>query len=180
MEDVRNMICIPKKTTAVCVGTIITVFVVLLSLHVWAYENEPIRFRGTKWGTPIEKMHKMVLVADFGSSKYYKKKSEKMAMGAAKLESVIYGFYRGKFESVLIVFRSESNYSALKRIFFEHHGDGYGPDHPMIVFHWFGIDVNITMDYDHSEKHGSIKYSFKPIQKERERDIKAAAAQVDH
>ncbi len=159
-------------------GVVTVLCVLFIAQTSWCFENEPDRFRGIQWGTDIADVQKMLLVADFGNYKYYRRENDPMKMGTAGLAGVWYGFYKGKFASVLIGIGPEDQFDALKKIFFEHYGDGYGPEGTMREeYYWFGIDVTISMCCNRGTQRGTITYIYRPIEREREDEIRAGVGE---
>jgi len=66
---------------------------VWVSLPAFAFQNEPDGFRGIKWGTNISELPDMSLSEDYGNSKFYLRKGEKLKIGDADIDRIGYGFY---------------------------------------------------------------------------------------
>lgn len=79
----------------------------------WTVEA-PNGFRDITWGTPLSKLTGMVVADDSGQVKYYRRTSELLSLGEAELKRLSYGFYQGKFYSVLIEFEGKANFEKAK------------------------------------------------------------------
>jgi len=71
-------------------------------------------FRGITWGTPLSKLTGMVVADGSGQVKYYRRTGDPLNLGEAELKRISYGFYQGKFYSVLIEFEGEANFEKAK------------------------------------------------------------------
>jgi len=81
-----------------------------------AFQNEPDGFRGLKWGDPPGEDMKCVgedIVHYY--TKYYERKGDKLQLGAAKLESIQYIFYKNQFILVSIETK-EGHYAFLVKL----------------------------------------------------------------
>lgn len=96
---------------------LVIVFSLIVSSIGYAFQNELEGFRGVKWGDPLRR--DMKYCANYRSiddicedllwgrkgyddTLWYKRKNEKLQIGAAKLEYIRYGFYKGQFMEVFI------------------------------------------------------------------------------
>jgi len=89
--------------------------VLLLASITQAFQNEPDGFRGLKWGDPPGEDMKYIGEDEVRYyTKYYKRKDDKLQMGAAKLESIQYIFYKNQFVSILIETKEGHYYFLVK------------------------------------------------------------------
>lgn len=79
----------------------------------WTVEA-PNGFRDITWGTPLSKLTGMVVADNSGQVKYYRRTGDPLNLGEAELKRISYGFYKGKFYSVLIEFEGEANFEKAK------------------------------------------------------------------
>lgn len=79
----------------------------------WTIEA-PNGFRDITWGTPLSKLTGMIVADDSGQVKYYRRTGDPLNLGEAELKRLSYGFYRGKFYSVLIEFEGRANFEKAK------------------------------------------------------------------
>lgn len=79
----------------------------------WTVEA-PNGFRGITWGAPLSGLSGMVVADDSGQVKYYRRAGDPLNLGEAELKRISYGFYKGKFYSVLIEFEGKTNFEKAK------------------------------------------------------------------
>jgi hypothetical protein len=155
-----------------CLGTFASVVLIILlfSPLLFAFQNEPEDFRGIKWGADIAELPDMRLAEDNGETKYYHRKNEEMKIGEASIERLAYGFYKGKFCSVFIVFNNFANFSRIKKAFDQLYGEGHRKNKLMQDYNWDGSDIHIMLQYKGVSELGYAAYWYKPIAREREED----------
>jgi len=115
-------------------------------IYASTFNNEPNGFRGIKWSDSF-KIHQSnfhLIAGKDKSSHIYTRTNEKHSIGGAKLASVWYNFYNGKFASVIIKTKGTANNSALKEAFKARFGSGSKPNQFMDNYIWEG---NITRIY---------------------------------
>lgn len=91
-----------KKMRRVLIGALMIGCLIVASTG-YAFQNEPEGFRGIKWGDL--RGEDMVFYAKTEGNDdllWYKKENDKMQIGEAKLEKIIYGFYKNRFMEVRI------------------------------------------------------------------------------
>jgi hypothetical protein len=138
-------------------------------------------FRGLKWGINIVDVPGMVLVEDHPDSKYYQRKSDKLIIGEAKLVSITYNFYKGRFGYVRIEAKGFSNWISLRDAVFATYGKGRQPNQFMEEWYWDVEDVWILLRYSEITEKVSLSISYRPIdnEKEADKDKKAKEAKED-
>lgn len=90
--------------------------------------SKPDGFRDIKWGTDIstlQGMKRFFRQVEYEGIKIYTKKDEILFIGRAKPKRIEYGFWKGKFCSLLIRIEGYENWLALKETVFEKFGRGY-------------------------------------------------------
>jgi len=128
-----------------------------------------------EWGTNIRDLPDMVLMGAIGGGKrVYTRKGEKMKIGDADLEAVMYGFYKDRLEDVQMHFRSSSNFAKLKEILFQMNGPGHQPVRSLETYHWYGKQVSVFLAYNQILGKGAIGCTFMPIRREEQEDRKLA------
>jgi len=68
----------------------------------WAFQNEPDAFRGTQWGTNLDKVDDMVVTEPpnkFGECTY-QKKNDKLRIGTGIVESIRYSSLKNRFKFI--------------------------------------------------------------------------------
>jgi hypothetical protein len=134
----------------------------LLPVSAFAFRNEPLGFRGIRWGTHLILLTDLKLYHDEGiRRKVYERKNDKLKIGEAELEKICYIFDFGRFDSVIIHYASYLNHERLKKTLFEAYGEGQRPNESREQYYWFGVAVRIVLEYNEASEEGSIVYSYK-------------------
>jgi len=136
-------------------------------------------FRNLAWGTDISNLKDMQYVGtdqSYGGVKNYVRKGDELKIGGAQLESIIYGFWQGKFSSVTINVEGYVNFTALKDATIIKYGVGDKPNQFMERYVWgAGTISTILIDYNEISKKGTLFMSSIEINKQQKLyDIKNA------
>ncbi|MDD3726106.1 MAG: hypothetical protein PHI44_02780 [Candidatus Ratteibacteria bacterium] len=121
--------------------------------------TEPDGFRGIKWGTDISTLPDMKYFRtdpSFGGVKMYIRKGDKLQMGAAKLESIEYGFWQGKLCNVWIITKGYTNWCGLKEATFEKFGKGGQSNEYIEKYVWFGTKTEMLLEYNEISEEGTL------------------------
>ena len=150
----------------------------LIASFSWAFQNEPEGFRDLKWGDEllsIQGMKKIGVDPSYGGMDKYIRKSDKLRIGEAKLDSIIYCFWKGKLCDVTISVKGFINWIGLKESAFERFGEGVKNDRFGQSYSWFGNKTSMTLVYSEVSKKGIFWISSTEIfdQAERLRKEKA-------
>jgi len=137
---------------------------------------EPDGFRGIKWKTAIstlDPLHTMNVVGILGDSTYYRKKNGNLEMGLAKLDDIIYEFWKGKFAGVEITTRGWDNYTKLRDYCFARNGVGIrSPVYARLDvqdFTWNGYVTKIYLQYNDYDRIGRLNIYSKEMQRQMKR-----------
>jgi hypothetical protein len=95
-------------------------------------------FRGVKFGSSMDSISGLELEQDRGSLKLYTKKDEKMLLGPALLDEIVYYFFEGKLYGVALHSADGQDSSNLLRILQLAYGYGAQPDQNAPIFFWSG------------------------------------------
>ncbi|MFZ2633340.1 MAG: hypothetical protein WA081_22620 [Desulfosalsimonadaceae bacterium] len=142
-------------------------------------------FRGIKWGTDFVTLTEMQYVRtdpSYGGIKEYTKKSDELMIGGATLETILYGFWQGKFSSVLIRVKGYSNFSSLKNATFEKFGSGFQSNRYIERYAWFGEQTTMLLNYSELLRTGELFMFSNEIesqQKKYEKDNAKKGAEKD-
>lgn len=128
-----------------------------------SFQNEPSGFRGIKWETDIKALPDMICAEGQGDTEFCTRQNDEMAIGAAELDRIEYGFHGGKFFTVLIKYHSSSNYFNLKDAFVRQYGGCYQPNLTKEECYWNGSNVDIVLRHNSVIHIGSVTYTYKPI-----------------
>jgi len=131
------------------VMTIVLVFLLLLPIEGFGKGkpgsfkpgSEPEGFRGIKWGTDISTLKDM----EVKEKDWYVRTGDKLKIGEAELISIAYGFYKGKFECVMIEIKGQDNFSRIRDICFELYGP-VAPIHKTYHYIWRGNKTIMLLD----------------------------------
>ena len=134
--------------------------------------TEPDGFRGIKWGTKISDLKGMIYVRTapiLGGVKIYiyKRQGDVLQIGKAKLESIEYQFWKGRFCGVAVYFSGYVNWSGLKDALFEKFGKGHQPDKSRESYFWFGTKTKIMVGYNKKTEAGILSMESMKILKEK-------------
>ncbi len=126
-----------------------------------------------EWGANISDLPDMVLMKVVGDGKkVYTREGQKMKIGDADIERVMYGFHKERLYELQIHFRSFFNFVKLKEILFKLYGPGLQPSRFLETYHWYRKETSVFLTYDEKTGKGAIGYTFLPIYKERQEDKK--------
>jgi hypothetical protein len=126
-----------------------------------------------KLGLNINDMHNLVFIGDLGDGKkVYRMEGERMKIGDADIEMIMYGFYKDRLEDMQIHFRSSSNFKKLKEQLSQLCGPGHQPNPLVQTYHWYGEKFSLCLTYNRISDKGVIGYTFLPIYRERHEDRK--------
>ena len=120
--------------------------VVVFTTMAFAFQNEPEGFRGLKWGDPPGEDMVIITLSRYGRTEY-KRVEEKLYMGEAKLEQVVYCFYLDEFMTVFLHFRGEDNFSLLKTICREKFGEPTDEKYNQLIWMTLGGGTTVMISY---------------------------------
>ena len=151
------------KYAGTCLGGLIFVFVLVLAQSAKAFQNEPNDCRGIAWGTEFHELKDFTKVSSRSPLDYCTKRDEEMTIGDARLEMVVYVFYKKKLCGAILNFKSSPNFQTIKAALFDQHGKGYQANRYDEKYRWGGTNVNITLEYDDITRKGKVVYYYMPI-----------------
>ncbi len=144
-----------KKT----ISLLIIFAAVTFSNNSFAFQNEPDGFRGIKWGTKIETLKDMTKKLQQGDRILYTRNNDKLQIGNAELDDVVYVFWKDKFISVMITTKGFSNWIALKDEAFKQFGKGSQDNKHIETYTWGSVlhgKTFISLKYNQISKHARI------------------------
>jgi hypothetical protein len=122
----------------------------------WTVEA-PNGFRDITWGTPLSKLTGMVVADDSGQVKYYRRTGDPLNLGEAELKRISYGFYRGKFYSVLIEFEGKANFEKARTHLLTTYGETARIGSAGTSYMWGTADgSSISLKYSESHQQGYV------------------------
>ncbi len=132
---------------------------VIFSINSFAYQNEPDGFRGIKWGTKIETLKDMTKQLQQGDEIRYTRISDKLQIGKAEVDDIVYVFWKDKFISLIITTKGFSNWSALKKEAFKQFGKGSQDNKNIEAYTWGSVlrgKTFISLKYNQISKQARI------------------------
>jgi len=122
----------------------------------WTNEA-PNGFQGITWGTPLSKLTGMVVADDSGQVKYYRRTGDPLNLGEAELKRISYGFYQGKFYSVLIEFESRANFEKAKTHLLAAYGEAARIGSGGTSYMWATADgASVNLKYSEIAQQGYV------------------------
>jgi hypothetical protein len=131
----------------------------------WTVEA-PSGFRGITWGTPLSKLTGMAVADDSGQVKYYRRSGDPLKLGEAELTRVSYGFYRGKFYSVLIEFEGRANFEKARTHLLATYGENARISSAGTSYMWGTADgASISLKFSETPQQGYVFFFNRIIAK---------------
>lgn len=125
--------------------------------------------KGIKWGVNVRDFPDMVLVgAGDAGKRIYRREGERMKIGDADIEAVLYGFFKDRLEDVQIHFRSSANFQRLKEKWFRVYGPGRQPNRSRETYHWNSEKFFMVLTYYELSGKGAIACTYVPIYRQRQ------------
>ena len=152
-----------------------TSIVCLLILSFTGIKNEKYSFRDLAFETSIDSISGMTLIEDGGNTKFYVRESDTLKIGENKLESIHYGFYKGKLSSIIIKTTGYTNSRGVLDVLNENYGTPYRPNQFMDDYDWFGKKLTIMYDENSATNNASIYFFSKPMADLEKADKKQSA-----
>jgi hypothetical protein len=150
---------------------------------------EPDGFRGIRWGTEISTLKDMEKVEQDKSPNrdlvWYTRKGDTLAIGEVRLETILYSFWMGNFESVWIDFKGDQNFETLKKELFEQFGkvleseelmkkmdkeawrEPSTIEHAEAFYAWWGKNTEMSLSYSKERHKGTLYINSRMISEER-------------
>ncbi len=120
----------------------------------------PVGFRGLRFGRDISTTPNMVPAYREGAVAYFRRRDERMDLGATKLSDVLYGFYRNRFFAVLMRAASAEDFEPLRRAYMAKYGQPRAIAATLeedLVWSW--PKAQITLSRDAADGDLAIRYA---------------------
>lgn len=144
---------------------LLLVLVFSFSQSGWSVEA-PNGFHGITWGTPLSKLTGMVVADDSGQVKYYRRTGDPLKLGEAELKGISYGFYKGKFYSVLIEFEGKANFEKAKTHLLATYGETARIGSGGTSYMWGTTDgASISLKYSETPQLGYVFFFSRIVAK---------------
>ncbi|MCS7181424.1 MAG: CsgG/HfaB family protein [bacterium] len=132
------------------------------------YKNEPDGFRNIKWATPLNTILNIKVLTTDGNYKECIKTDDTLQIKKAKIERIIYRFYKDQLEGVIIETKGKENFENLKEATIENFGNGiYKGENEL---KWEGKITTINLKYIPSEEKGILIMTSEEMKKKIESD----------
>ena len=150
------------------------IFIILLLLTSCAsggttFKNEPDGFRGLLWGMNVKDARDLNYVNTdprYGGIKMYTRAGDAMTIGSAKIEKIVYQFWRDRLCSVTIAVHGLDNWSGLQSATFDQFGPGSQTGLEPESYSWTGAKTSIMIQYDEGRQTGELWIGSKALAKE--------------
>lgn len=115
----------------------------VISTGAGAFQNEPDGFRDFKWGDePSAELTGKIPDRDMS---FYKRQSDRMEIGGARLESILYAFYKDRLYAVVLTPATQSDGAALLLALEAQFGRATQPNRFLDDYRWLGPTTRIVM-----------------------------------
>jgi len=135
--------------------------------------QEPDGFNGIKWEATVSGLSGMKAYRKDGSHggiDFYLKEKENFKLGNGTLQTVEYGFWRGRFYTGIVTTEGVENFNALKEGVFGKFGQGAKPFRNKEEYLWVGKDAVMSLRYDDFTKSGIFYIRSDAMAKKMEQD----------
>lgn len=133
------------------------------------YKNEPEGFRNIKWETNLSSIQNIKVLKIDGEYKECVKTDDILQLKKAKLEKIIYRFFKDQLESVILETKGKENFDYLKEATIENFGPGIYKNENEWV--WEGKVTTINLRYIPSEEKGILIMTSEEMKKKSEASI---------
>lgn len=136
-----------------------------------ADEAEPQGFRGLDWGVDAASVEGLTLI-ESGDSDFYVREGERLLVGQAELTDIIYGFFEGRFYTVVVEYEGFANFTMILYALEAKYGQATNSDAENFRHYWFFETVDLYIEYSQEEGAGTVFYVYKPIMELREERLR--------
>lgn len=152
----------------------IIVFLLIGLIHItYAFQNEPNKFRGIKWGQCLANVKGMVQVGppdDLGVSSF-KRKNEQLKIGSSSIDSIEYYAFDGKFYFLSIDVTRRNDFNKLVQNYIDLYGSPQYESENLLARSWIWKSDRLKVSLiwtNLGKKDGFITYEYLPIMKMRD------------
>ncbi len=150
------------------------IFIIGFANIVYAFQNEPNKFRGIQWGHSLANIKGMTQTEppDRVGVACYKRKDDKLQIGESTLTSIQYCAFKDKFYLVEIDFAGSDNFSRLAKIFLQLYGapQNWSDNNFTKFFVWQSNKLKISLLFGKNIQEGTLNYEYLPIKKKRDKE----------
>jgi len=152
----------------------IIVFLFIGLIHIaCAFQNEPDKFRGIKWGQRLANVKGMVQVEppdDLGVSSF-KRKNEHLKIGSSSIDTIEYYAFDGKFYFLNIDVTLRNDFNKLVQNYIDLYGSPQYESENLLARSWIWKSDRLKVSLiwtNLGKKDGFITYEYLPIMKMRD------------
>jgi hypothetical protein len=130
---------------------------------------EPEGFRGVSLGSDLSTLGRMKhqrTDSSHGGIEFYTTDTDALVLGRAKLESIEYGFWKGKLYVVMINTKDLANWNSLKETVFGQYGPGAQAFKEVESYIWEGENVAMALWYNETSKTGIFYMRSIPMKRQ--------------
>jgi hypothetical protein len=138
------------------------------------FQNEPTGFRNIEWGAQVHNIPEKLTLVEKGKSEIYTRPGDKLSFGDAKLKSIHYAFYKGRFELVYIESQPGTT-TEMINTFQAQFGQGKQANQYISNYLWYGPKTRIFLNCNEINKSCQAMIGSIALLEEEEAD-KAASA----
>jgi hypothetical protein len=143
------------------------------SLGSLAYLDFRNGFRDLKFGDlPTQDMR---IFEDSVETRFYRRPSDDLTIGGAKVSEIVYGFYKGRFYAVLISTKGIVNSRAMLDVLQQAYGLGRRPNQFLDDYYWEGALVSSICNEKPVSHDATVLFQSLSLKKEKDTDEKAKA-----
>jgi hypothetical protein len=129
-------------------------------------------FRDLNWGENVATIEGMKHIGTdpgyAGGIELYVRPKDVLEFGEARLDTIIYKFWKNRFFGVTILVNHFANYTALKETIQKEFGRGWRPYPFSESYMWFAPPTRIHLDYNESIDKGRLALYSSQLLKETE------------
>jgi len=152
----------------------IIVFLLIGLIHItYAFQNEPNKFRGIKWGQCLANVKGMVQVGqpDVLGVSSFKRKNEHLKIGSSSIDTIEYYAFNGKFYFLAIDVTCRNDFNKLVQNYIDLYGPPQYESKNLLAQSWIWKSDRLKVGLiwtNIGKKVGLITYEYLPIMKMRD------------
>lgn len=162
-EGFRKLMRVKMRTSCIVFAVLICCVVWFLPTPAISFQNEPKGFRDIEWASNISGLAGMSVFFSQRDIKLCSRKADKMAIGDAVLDKIVYVFYKDQLTGIIISFHSLSTFQALKGTLFEQYGEGEQSDPLKEKYFWAGETTIIRLDLTPVSYEGTLSFRSRAL-----------------
>ena len=141
--------------------TLVLLCMLMLAGTAPSFAQDKEEFRGIKWGAPLEDFKDQMTLSKnspkWGEDFRYTRKEDDLNFAGVPVRSIEYGFWRDRFNLVIIVYKGESNFNKLKEFLFKAYGVGERLPLSMEKYVWNDLThTGIIFEYNNIQDDGNL------------------------